>query len=102
MERIPKEIYLDMQELIDCGYLSETTKNDELATKYISVERLWHNRDEEPFDQAQVLVRFSELSNAPTKVVACQYDSEIGMFFCESGHYSFNNIVQWAYIEDIL
>lgn len=75
-EKIPSKIYLDKEELIDCGYLSEVDRRYRHATKYVSVERLWHSGDETPQDGVPVLVEVVNTICAFSPFVVCKYSAK--------------------------
>lgn len=89
-----------MQDLLDYSVLSATYETDQMATKYISTERLWHN-NEEPRNEAWVLVRFVERLCAAEKFAVCQYNADAELYTNEHGCYKHKHVQEWCYIDEL-
>lgn len=101
-KRIPKEVWLDMEELIDYGQVAEVDHDYETATKYISVERLWHHAyAEEPKDGALVLAELKNTGWGMSKYVVCKYSARRMAYETGYGYYSDPYVSRWYYLEDV-
>lgn len=99
---IPKEIYLDKTELIENGILSVPPEWATVATKYVSVKRLWHTWEEAPADGEEVVVEFEDDMADYEKHAVCRYDANAEMYVNEHSCYKSKHVKRWFYFKEIV
>lgn len=102
MKRIPLHLTFDMQLLIDHNQCEQVETDDELATRYVSLERLWHGHLEEPRRDTDIIVEYGTDDKPHYKV--WQYSSKDPVkwkdkYFRGHGGLAFR---RWAYLSCIL